>query len=156
MGTGAHYSTQMVIKMKAVFSLSGANCHMLAEVAPRKIEGVESGRVISYERGVGYGSHRNDKAVLEIELAPSAVDDFMALAHSKLYNCELEGLDDELKEPVVDVPLDVLDLSVKKLRAALATGDYDLYLEALLEAEQAGKTRKTAVDLLQSRIDGEA
>ena len=156
MGTGAHYSTQMVIKMKAVFSLSGANCHMLAEVAPRKIEGVESGRVISYERGVGYGSHRNDKAVLEIELAPSAVDDFMAFAKGRLFGCELEGLDDELKEPVVDVPLDVLDLSVKKLRAALATGDYDLYLEALLEAEQAGKTRKTAVDLLQSRIDGEA
>ena len=154
MGTGAHYSTQMVIKMKAVFSLSGANCHKLAESAPRKIEGVESGRVISYERGVGYGSHRNDKAVLEIELAPSAVDDFMALAHSKLYNCELEGLDDELQEPVVDVPLDVLDLSVKKLRAALATGDYDLYLEALLEAEQAGKTRKTAVEALEDRIGG--
>jgi hypothetical protein len=80
----------------------------------------------------------------------------MALAKGLGFSCELEGLDDELKEPVVDVPLDLLDLSVKKLRAALATGDYDLYLEALLEAEESGKTRKTAVDLLQSRIDGEA
>ena len=49
--------------------------------------------------------------------------------------------------------LEVLDQSVTKLRKALATGDYDLYLEALLEAEQAGKTRKTAVDAIQDRID---
>jgi hypothetical protein len=48
--------------------------------------------------------------------------------------------------------LEVLDLSVTKLRKALSTGDYDLYLEALLEAEQAGKTRKTAVEALQDRI----
>jgi len=144
----------MVIKMKAVFSLSGANCHKLAEKAPAAIEGVISGRVISYSRGSGYGSNRVDQATLEFDLAPSAVDDLMALAHSKLYNCTLEGLDDELQEPVVDVPLDVLDLSVKKLRAALATGDYDMYLEALLEAEKDGKTRKTAVDALEERIGG--
>ena len=48
--------------------------------------------------------------------------------------------------------LEVLDLSVTKLRKALSTGDYDLYLEALLEAEQAGKTRKTAFEALQDRI----
>lgn len=41
---------------------------------------------------------------------------------------------------------------LKKLRAALATGDYDMYLEALLEAEQAGKTRKTAVEALEELI----
>lgn len=154
MGTGAYYPAQMVIKMKAVFSLSGASCHKLAEVAPNKIEGIESGRVISYERGSGYGSHRTDKATIELELSPSAVDDFMAFAKGRLFGCELEGLDDELQEPVVDVPLDVLDLSVKKLRAALATGDYDMYLEALLDAEQAGKTRKTAVEAIEERIGG--
>ena len=144
----------MVIKMKAVFSLSGANCHTLAERAPLFIEGVVSGRVVSYKRGSGYGSHRNDEAVLEFELAPSAVDALIARAASRGFSCELEGLDDELKEPVVDVPLDVLDLSVKKLRAALATGDYDMYPEALLDAEQAGKTRKTAVEAIEERIGG--
>ena len=144
----------MVIMMKAVFSLSGANCYKLAEKAPAAVEGVLSGRVISYQRGAGYGSHRNDKAVLEFELSSTSVDSLMAFAHSKLYNCELQGLDDEVKEPVVDVPLEVLDLSVKKLRAALATGDYDMYLEALLEAEKDGKTRKTAVELLEDRISG--
>ena len=52
-----------------------------------------------------------------------------------------------------DAPLEVLDQSVTKLRKALATGDYDLYLQALLEAEQAGKTRKTAVEAIQERLD---
>lgn len=152
MGTGAYYPAQMVIKMKAVFSLSGASCDYLAISAPKRLEGVESGRVISYSRGAGVGRHRNDKATIEFELSPSAVDDLIDLAKGRGFICELEGLDDELQEPVVDVPLDVLDLSVKKLRAALATGDYDMYLEALLEAEQAGKTRKTAVDALEERI----
>lgn len=50
--------------------------------------------------------------------------------------------------------LGVLDQSVTKLRKALATGDYDMYLEALLDAEQAGKTRKTAVEALEERIGG--
>lgn len=155
MGTGAYYPAQMVIKMKAVFSLFGAGCNHLAETAPVKVEGIASGRVISYNRGAGVGRHRNDTATLEFELSPAAVDDFINHARSRGFSCELEGLDDELQEPVVDVPLDVLDLSVKKLRTALATGDYDMYLEALLEAEQAGKTRKTAVQALEDRV-GEA
>jgi hypothetical protein len=153
-GAGAYYSAQMVIKMKAVFSLSGASCDYLAIAGPKRIESVESGRIISQQRGSGVGRHRNDTAMLEFELAPSAVDDLMALARGLGFSCELEGLDDELQEPVVDVPLDVLDLSVKKLRAALATGDYDMYLEALLEAEESGKTRKTAVEALEDRIGG--
>ena len=144
----------MVIKMKAVFSLSGANCHRIVNRALNRLSGIESGRVISYNRGSGVGRLRKDTATVEFDLAPSAVDDVLALASSEHFSCVLEGLDDELKEPVVDVPLDVLDLSVKKLRAALATGDYDMYLEALLEAEKDGKTRKTAVELLEDRISG--
>ena len=59
----------------------------------------------------------------------------------------------ESEEKESDAPLEVLDQSVTKLRKALATGDYDLYLQALLEAEQAGKTRKTAVAGIMERIE---
>ena len=59
----------------------------------------------------------------------------------------------ESEEKESDAPLEVLDQSVTKLRKALATGDYDLYLQALLEAEQAGKTRKTAVAVIMERIE---
>jgi|7_EtaG_2_1085326.scaffolds.fasta_scaffold03870_6 hypothetical protein len=59
----------------------------------------------------------------------------------------------ESEEKESDAPLEVLDQSVTKLRKALETGDYDLYLQALLEAEQAGKTRKTAVAVIMERIE---
>ena len=49
--------------------------------------------------------------------------------------------------------LELLDQSVKAIRKALATGDYDAYLDALLAAEQAGKTRKSAVALIEDRMD---
>ena len=144
----------MVIMMKAVFSLSGASCDYLAISAPKRVAGVVSGEVLSYTRGGGVGRHRNDKAVLRFELSPNAVATFIVFAKNQGYSCELQGLDDEVKEPVVNAPLEVLDLSVKKLRAALATGNYDMYLEALLEAEKDGKTRKTAVDAIEDRIGG--
>ena len=73
----------------------------------------------------------------------------LGTALSKRITCEVIKETDES-----DAPLEVLDQSVTKLRKALATGDYDLYLQALLEAEQAGKTRKTAVEAIQERIDG--
>ena len=73
----------------------------------------------------------------------------LGTALSKRVTCEVIKETDES-----DAPLEVLDQSVSKLRKALATGDYDLYLQAILEAEQAGKTRKTAVEAIQERIDG--
>ena len=49
------------------------------------------------------------------------------------------------------VDLSVLDQSVAKLEAALATGAHDHQLAQLLAAEEAGKTRKGAVRVLQAR-----
>ena len=52
------------------------------------------------------------------------------------------------------VPLDLLDLSISALEAALDSGKYDKHLKALLDAENAGKTRKGAVAALKARIEG--
>ena len=47
----------------------------------------------------------------------------------------------------------MLDLSIGKLEEALDTGDYDDQLDALLTAEEAGKTRKGAVAALKARME---
>ena len=51
-----------------------------------------------------------------------------------------------------EADLSVLDLSVSKLAKALATGDYDDQLDELFAAEEAGKTRKSAVSALKARM----
>jgi hypothetical protein len=48
--------------------------------------------------------------------------------------------------------LDVLDLSVINLIAALESGDHDDHLTELLAAEKAGKTRRSAVRALKERL----
>jgi hypothetical protein len=50
--------------------------------------------------------------------------------------------------------LSVLDGSVSRLRDALDSGDHDDHLEALLAAEESGKTRKSAVAAIRDRIAG--
>jgi hypothetical protein len=59
---------------------------------------------------------------------------------------------ESLELDATEEALGVLDQSVKAIRKALATGDYDAYLEALLAAENAGKTRKSAVALIEDRL----
>ena len=49
--------------------------------------------------------------------------------------------------------LSVLDLTLAEMAGALATGDHDTYLDALLAAEELGKTRKGAVTLIKARIE---
>tara|TARA_R100001129_G_scaffold15307_1_gene10103 strand:- start:92 stop:490 length:399 start_codon:yes stop_codon:yes gene_type:complete len=97
-----------------------------------------------------------DALLYEVEGAQEAVDRFMG----KIDWLQLDILVSEGEESMdlgldaLSEALEVLDGSVTKLRKALATGDYDMYLEALLEAEQAGKTRKTAVEAIEERISG--
>tara|TARA_R110002020_G_scaffold145817_15_gene320090 strand:- start:355 stop:810 length:456 start_codon:yes stop_codon:yes gene_type:complete len=57
------------------------------------------------------------------------------------------------EEEEVEADLSVLDLSIGKLEEALATGDYDDQLDALLAAEEGGKTRKGAVAALKARME---
>jgi hypothetical protein len=103
--------------------------------------------------GQGYGVLQTQKlgAIIGCE-----DDDLLGiLQHLKRQGVVCRGVDiveEEATDDNSDAPLEVLDQSVTKLRQALATGDYDLYLEALLEAEQAGKTRKTAVEAIQERM----
>jgi hypothetical protein len=47
---------------------------------------------------------------------------------------------------------DPLDSTVEELAAYLATIDDRKAIEALLKAEQAGKTRKTAIEALNARL----
>jgi hypothetical protein len=57
------------------------------------------------------------------------------------------------EEEEVEADLSVLDLSIGKLEEALATGDYDDQLDALLAAEEGGKTRKGAVAALKAQME---
>ena len=57
----------------------------------------------------------------------------------------------ESQAPPAD--LSILDLSVSKLRKALETGEHDDNLQALLDAEEAGKTRKGAVAAINERLN---
>jgi hypothetical protein len=50
--------------------------------------------------------------------------------------------------------LDLLDNSVKVIEKLLRCGDYDDDLQALLDAEESGKTRKGVVDALNARLEG--
>ena len=52
--------------------------------------------------------------------------------------------------------LALLDGSVAKLEAALATGGHDSHLQAMLDAEEGGKTRKGAVKAIKARQDAVA
>ena len=52
----------------------------------------------------------------------------------------------------VEVPLELLDLSVKAVGAALESGEYDAHLAELLAAEKAGKSRKGAVSAIEARM----
>ena len=63
----------------------------------------------------------------------------------------VEAIEEEEEE--VEVDLSVLDLSIGKLGEALAAGDYDDQLDALLAAEEGGKTRKGAVAALKARME---
>lgn len=56
-------------------------------------------------------------------------------------------------EPEPEPDLSALDGSVASLSAKLATGELDHILDALLAAEEAGKTRKTAVEALIERMN---
>ena len=66
---------------------------------------------------------------------------------------EVVEVEVEEEEEEVEVDLSVLDLSIGKLEEALDTGDYDDQLDALLAAEEAGKTRKGAVAALKARME---
>jgi hypothetical protein len=66
---------------------------------------------------------------------------------------EVVEVEVEEEEEEVEADLSVLDLSIGKLGEALATGDYDDQLDALLAAEEAGKTRKGAVSALKARME---
>lgn len=51
------------------------------------------------------------------------------------------------------VDFSILDGSVSRLRRRLESGDYDDVLFELLQAEEAGKTRKSAVEALHERMN---
>ena len=53
--------------------------------------------------------------------------------------------------PSGDADTSVLNQAIGKLKAALATGDYDGQIAALIAAEEAGKARKGALDALKAR-----
>lgn len=48
--------------------------------------------------------------------------------------------------------LAILGGSVSAVESALATGDHDAWLDQLLEAEKAGKNRKTAISAIEARM----
>ena len=131
--------------------LSGPRTVPRAESLTERVAGVASVEILSSIPGSGYGSLCRDRTVISLSCSEEAlplVEDYLLFNR---ISCEVEEAASTADE-ATSVPVSVLDLSVPKLRMALATGDYDMYLEALLEAEQAGKTRTTAVEAIQERI----
>tara|TARA_R110002020_G_scaffold177817_1_gene370579 strand:- start:772 stop:1179 length:408 start_codon:yes stop_codon:yes gene_type:complete len=108
--------------------------------------------ISSVRRGDGYGSLRRDEAILTIEAESQQALD---LAVDELTH---RGVSRSLEQETVATvataaPLHLLDLSVKKLRASLREEALSASaLRALLAAEKAGKTRATAVALLEETI----
>jgi hypothetical protein len=105
--------------------------------------------ISSVRRGDGYGSLRRDEAILTIEAESQQALD---LAVDELTH---RGVSMSLEQATVATaaPLHLLDLSVKKLRASLREEALSASaLRALLAAEKAGKTRATAVALLEETI----
>ena len=90
---------------------------------------------------------RSQGCTIKQELGP-AVEEEEVVEVAEVVEVEVEEEEEE-----VEVDLSVLDLSIGKLEEALATGDYDDQLDALLAAEEAGKTRKGAVAALKARME---
>jgi len=100
--------------------------------------------VESFLPGDGYGSLRRDTAVLGIT-SEETLDRLRSRGVSLAEVAEVAE--------VAEAPLHLLDLSVKKLRAALRAEPLSASaLRALLAAEKAGKTRATAVALLEEAL----
>jgi hypothetical protein len=89
---------------------------------------------------------RSQGCTIKQELGPAVEEEEVA----EVAEVEVEV---EEEEEEVEVDLSVLDLSIGKLEEALDTGDYDDQLDALLTAEEAGKTRKGAVAALKARME---
>ena len=87
---------------------------------------------------------RSQGCTIKQELGPAVEEEEVA---------EVAEVEVEEEEEEVEVDLSVLDLSIGKLEEALDTGDYDDQLDALLTAEEAGKTRKGAVAALKARME---
>ena len=87
---------------------------------------------------------RSQGCTIKQELGPAVEEEEAA---------EVVEVEVEEEEEEVEVDLSVLDLSIGKLEEALDTGDYDDQLDALLAAEEAGKTRKGAVAALKARME---
>tara|TARA_R110001583_G_scaffold13263_9_gene57482 strand:+ start:1330 stop:1749 length:420 start_codon:yes stop_codon:yes gene_type:complete len=138
--------------------MSKFSCNLIGSQTEKKLlkaftalSEFESIEIEGRSLGLGYGVLQTQKVGAIIGCKDDAL--MGILKHLKDQGVECRGVSIvEEEADNSDAPLEVLDLSVTKLRQALATGDYDLYLEALLDAEQAGKTRKTAVEAIQERL----
>jgi uncharacterized protein related to proFAR isomerase len=100
----------------------------------------------------------NQKASFAVDCAEEDYPAFAAAlqgsgCHLLNESYKVEAIEEEEEEEEVEVDLSVLDLSIGKLGEALATGDYDDQLDELLDAEEAGKTRKGAVAALKARME---
>ena len=100
------------------------------------------------------GSRSSESASFLVDCVEEDYPAFAAALRGS--GCQLlnESYEASIQEAVPeDVDLSVLDLSIGKLGEALAAGDYDDQLDALLAAEEGGKTRKGAVAALKARME---
>ena len=100
------------------------------------------------------GSRSSESASFLVDCVEEAYPAFAAALRGS--GCQLlnESYEASIQEAVPeDVDLSVLDLSIGKLGEALAAGAYDAQLDALLAAEEGGKTRKGAVAALKARME---
>lgn len=122
-------------------------------------QAVRSAYILGEIQVFDLSSRSSQKASFAVDCAEEEYPAFAAALRgsgcrllNESYEAVVEVVEVEVEEEV-EVDLSVLDLSIGKLGEALATGDYDDQLDALLAAEEAGKTRKGAVAALKARIE---
>lgn len=107
------------------------------------------------------GSRSTLSGWLTVEPGSHSFDDVVAalLAQSVRYTAVAEPTEPVEVTPVevtpapVHIDTSVINLSVRKLIAALRTGEYDDVLSELIAAERAGQNRKSAIQALEARAD---
>lgn len=94
-----------------------------------------------------------DGAYLDVESAADLVGIIRLLERSGYRTAVLEEAPVAPAPSIPEEVLELLDLSVPRLIDVLAVGEHDPWLQALLSAEEGGKTRKTAVAAIKARME---
>ena len=142
-------AAQAAAKRAAADEARVAEAMAKADEARAKVEaGIAREAVLKAERLAAEAAEAA-KAKADADAAEAAKADADAAEAAK---ADADAAEAAKADEKVEVPLELLDLSVKAVGAALETGEYDAHLADLLAAEKADKNRKGAVSAIEARM----